>query len=97
MTYVRAKFSGGALHPLEPLSLAEGQEVLVSIEESPAEDSAMGWAAPESAGRPGPTPEQTREALRETAGAWKGNSDPEELKRRIYSDRLANSRPSTRP
>ena len=41
MTQVRAKFSGGALHPLEPLVLAEGQEVLVSIEESTAEDSAM--------------------------------------------------------
>ena len=97
MTQVRAKFSGGALHPLEPLALDEGQEVLVSIEESPPQDSAMERGVPESAGRPGPTPEQTRKALRETAGAWKGNSDPEELKRRIYSDRLANSRPNTRP
>ena len=75
MTHVRAKFSGGALHPLEPLALAEGQEVLVSIEESPPQDSAMERAIPESAGRPGPTPEQTRKALRETAGAWKGSSD----------------------
>ena len=75
MTQVRAKFSGGSLHPLDPLSLAEGQEVLVSIEESPPQDSAMEQTASESAGLPGPTPEQTRKALREMAGAWKGNSD----------------------
>jgi len=30
----------------------------------------------------------TLEALKSTAGAWKGTHDPEELKRNIYLDRL---------
>ncbi len=34
------------------------------------------------------------EALRATAGAWKGTHDPEELKRNIYADRLISSRPA---
>ena len=33
------------------------------------------------------------EALRATAGAWKGTHDPEELKRNIYADRLISTRP----
>ena len=33
------------------------------------------------------------EALRATAGAWKGTHDPEELKRNIYADRLISARP----
>ena len=33
------------------------------------------------------------EALRATAGAWKGTHDPEELKRNIYADRLSGNRP----
>ena len=36
----RARFSGGALHLLEPLDLAEGQEVLVSVEEASYEAKA---------------------------------------------------------
>ena len=97
MTHIRARFSGGALHPLEPLALAEGQEVLVSIEESPAEDSAMEGPAPESAVKPGPTPEQTRKALRESAGAWKGNVDGEALKQMIYEARRTGSREAPVP
>ena len=97
MTHVRAKFSGGALHPLEPLALAEGQEVLVSIEESPPQDSAMERGVPESAGRPGPTPEQTRKALQETAGAWKGNVDGEALKLMLYEARRTGSREAPVP
>jgi len=34
-----------------------------------------------------------REALRASAGGWKGTHDPEELKRNIYADRLINTRP----
>lgn len=33
------------------------------------------------------------EALRATAGAWKGTHDPEELKRNIYAERLIITRP----
>ena len=33
------------------------------------------------------------EALRASAGGWKGTHDPEELKRDIYADRLINNRP----
>ena len=33
------------------------------------------------------------EALRSTAGAWKGTHDPEELKRNIYENRLISTRP----
>jgi predicted DNA-binding antitoxin AbrB/MazE fold protein len=36
------------------------------------------------------------EALRASAGAWKGTHDPEELKRNIYADRLANTRPESK-
>jgi predicted DNA-binding antitoxin AbrB/MazE fold protein len=36
------------------------------------------------------------EALRASAGAWKGTHDPEELKRNIYADRLINDRPEPR-
>ena len=92
MTQVRAKFSGGALHPLEPLALAEGQEVLVSIEESPPQDSPKDGTAPESAVKQQPTAEQTRKALRESAGAWKGKIDGEALKQMIYEARRAGSR-----
>lgn len=34
-----------------------------------------------------------REALRASAGAWKGTIDGEELKRNIYADRLIQTRP----
>ena len=73
---VKARFSGGVLHPLEPLDLAEGQEVLVSIEEIPHEDSL----------------EERRKRTMSTAGAWKGNVDGEALKRMIYEARRAGSR-----
>lgn len=39
-----------------------------------------------------PKKEDALEALRTTAGAWKGTIDAEELKRNIYSDRLIRSR-----
>lgn len=37
--------------------------------------------------------EHSVEALRATAGAWKGTHDPEALKRAIYSDRNSATRP----
>ena len=35
------------------------------------------------------SPERTLDALRSTAGAWKGTHSPETLKQVIYSDRIA--------
>ena len=37
-------------------------------------------------------PKHDPEAMRAGAGGWKGNSDPEELKRMIYEARIAGSR-----
>ena len=39
-----------------------------------------------------PSPTRDLEAFRRAAGGWKGNSDPEELKRMIYEARIAGSR-----
>ena len=38
--------------------------------------------------------ESMRDALKATAGAWKGLIDAEELKRNIYEDRLIDTRPA---
>ena len=38
-------------------------------------------------------PDRTLEALRATAGAWKGTHDPEALKQAIYAGRRTLSRP----
>ena len=70
---IRAKFTGGALKPLERLDLEEGAEVILSIEDAPTSD-------------------EVAQALRTTAGAWKGKHDPEELKRVLHEARLAGSR-----
>lgn len=74
ITSVKARYSNGALVPLEPLDLEEGKEVTVSIEEAGS-------------------PEKSLRALQVVAGAWKGTHDPDELLRKIYSDRLVSSRP----
>ena len=36
ITNVKARYSNGALVPLEPLDLEEGKEVMVSVEDAPA-------------------------------------------------------------
>lgn len=71
--HIKAKFSKGVLIPQQRLDLEEGEDVLISIADRPAE--------------------RTIEALRATAGAWKGTHDPEALKQAIYSDRRKTSRP----
>ena len=40
-----------------------------------------------------PSLERRRQALRASAGAWKGLNDPDELIRNIYASRLIQSRP----
>jgi predicted DNA-binding antitoxin AbrB/MazE fold protein len=75
---VRARFKSGVLELLDKVDLSEGAEVSVTIiESSPKED----------------TGESMRDALKATAGAWKGLIDAEALKRHIYEDRLIDTRP----
>jgi hypothetical protein len=76
---VRARMRGGMLELLEKVELPEGTEVSVTILERP-------------------TPRDTKtegmlEALRATAGGWKGLVDADALKRHIYADRLIATRP----
>ena len=79
---IKAKFKDGVLVPLEPVEFTEGDEILISFDDDP------------SGGSKKPSKERTIAALRETAGAWRGSHDPEELKRRIYSERVTGSRPT---
>lgn len=44
----------------------------------------------------GQSVERSLEALRASAGAWKGTNDPEALKESIYCSRSRNSRPQPR-
>ncbi|MCI0440078.1 MAG: DUF104 domain-containing protein [Chloroflexi bacterium] len=42
------------------------------------------------------SPDEALKAFRRALGAWKGTHDPEELKRKIYEDRLIHTRPEPR-
>ena len=77
---IKAKFKDGVLVPLEPLNFEEDEEVSVTIDPKPSR-------------RAIPT-EKALQALRETAGAWQGSHDPEELKRRIYAERQSGAPPA---
>ena len=77
---VRARFKAGVLELLDKVNLSEGAEASVTIIESTAKKDT--------------SPESMREALKTTAGAWKGLIDAEELKRNIYEDRLIDTRPA---
>ena len=44
----------------------------------------------------GLTPSERVDALKATAGGWKDLIDAEEMRRNIYADRLAGSRPEVR-
>lgn len=73
---VKARYSNGAIMPLEPLDIEEGANLRVSIEvESPASRA-----------------DRSRKALKATAGGWKGSHNPDELIRDIYEARLTGSR-----
>ena len=73
---VRAKFVNGTIIPVEPLDVEDGAELSITVDVSPQHSDAA----------------RVRKALRATAGAWKGNHDPEELKRMLYEARLTGSR-----
>jgi len=77
---VRARFKAGVLELLDAVDLSEGTEVSVTIIESAAKADTRG--------------ESMRDALKATAGAWKGLIDAETLKRNIYEDRLIDTRPA---
>ena len=73
---VKARYSKGAIMPLEPLDIEEGASLRISIEVESR--TARG--------------ERGLKALRAAAGGWKGTHDPDELIRDIYEARLTGSR-----
>ena len=87
MSAVRAKYENGVLTPLEPLDLAEGAEVMVSVEDAPA-----GVIGKESIDDHRQSFEERIKTTQSAAGGWKGSLDPDELKRMIYEARIAGSR-----
>ena len=89
----RARFSGGVLHPLEPLDLVEGEEVIVSIQAVLPQDP-HGEAAPHESteAQPKRTEEERKNRMMSTAGAWKGKIDGEAVKRILYEARRTGSR-----
>ena len=94
----RARFSGGVLHPLEPLDLTEGEEVLLSIQSVPRqdlpEDAALHYAAAANVER---SEEERKKRMMSTAGAWIGKIDAETLKRALYEARRTGSRKTPDP
>ena len=75
-TTAKARYSNGAIVPLEPLDIQEGANLSVSIDvESRASRAERGL-----------------KALRATAGGWKDTRDADELIQDIYEARLAGSR-----
>ena len=76
ITGVKAKYSKGAILPMEPLEIEEGASLSISIEVEP----------------PTTRDERSRQALRAAAGGWKGTHNPDELIRDIYEARLTGSR-----
>ena len=79
---IRARVRRGTLELLEKINLPEGTEVSITILETPARSDT------EKRGM--------LEALRATAGGWKGLIDAEELKRNIYAGRLITTRPEAK-
>jgi len=75
---IRARFLNRVFVPLERLEieLEEGEEVAITVSENP----------------PSFKTEKFIEALRATAGGWRGLIDAEKLKRNIYADRLISTR-----
>ena len=71
---VKAKFTNGAIVPLEPLDIEEGEEVLVTLEEEPngsvdAEDAALAWAIAEGLNTEPVSEQRVLDILRKPDGA----------------------------
>ena len=94
----KARLSGGALHPLEPLGFAEGQVVVIRIEDVSPPDTDDVATAPESGlGERKQKAEECREITLSTAGAWKGRIDGEAMKQMLYEARRMGSREIPNP
>ncbi len=89
---IKARYKHGVLEPEEPLGFEEGAQVDVFVEEQVHATEGEGESAPASAVEEGASRGRVTEAFRAAAGRWKGNSDPEELKRMIYEARITGSR-----
>jgi len=76
----KARFSKGMIEPLEKVEIREGEEITISILEATSEPGKRNFS----------------EALRKTAGGWKGLIDCDELIRNIYNDRLIATRPEAK-
>ena len=94
----RARFSGGVLHPLEPLDLAEGEEVLVSIQAIPLQGSGDDQVHQGSTNaKPEGTEEERIKRTMSAAGSLKGKIDGEAMKQMIYGARHSGSRETPEP
>ena len=94
----RARFSGGVLHPLEPLDLVEGEEVLVSIQAIPLQGSEEEPVQHGSTNaKPGGTEEERINRTMSAAGSLKGKIDGEAMKQMIYGARHRGSQETPEP
>ena len=94
----RARFSGGVLHPLEPLDLEEGEEVLVSIQAIPlqgSEEEPVQHCSTET--KPEGREEQRIKRTMSAAGSLKGKIDGEAIKQMISEARQKGSRETPEP
>ena len=71
---MRAKFTNGAIVPLEPLDIKEGEEVLVTLEDGKngsveAEDAALAWAIAEGLNTEPVSKQRVLDILRKPDGA----------------------------
>ena len=89
---IKARYTHGVLELEQPLGLEEGADVEVFVDEQVHATEGEGESAYASAAEEGASRERVTEAFRAAAGGWKGNSDPEELKRMIYEARITGSR-----
>lgn len=76
MVTVKARFSKGVIKPLEKVDIEEGKEITITITITIMEIPSK----------------HKLEALRKSAGAWKGTIDAEKLIEDIYADRLLSTR-----
>jgi len=77
---IKARFSKGMIEPLEKVEIREGEEITINILEASSKPLKRSFA----------------EALKKTAGGWKGLVDCDELIRNIYNDRLITTRPEVK-
>ena len=71
---IRARFTGGALVPLEPVDIAEGDELLVTLQDSTheteeAEDAALAQAIVQGLSTEPVSKQRVLDALQATDGA----------------------------